>query len=132
MSESGSTATPYHRLGEEEGVRRLVVCFYDAMDALPEAKTIRDLHAEDLAPMVDKLAVFLTGWLGGPERYREQFGRIVIPAAHEPFSIGGAERDQWLLCMQHALVEVEADDDLIAMLMPSFAAMADMCRTRSD
>lgn len=72
------------------------------MDSLPEARTIRAMHADDLAPMTEKLAVFLTGWMGGPDRYRERYGRVVIPAAHEPFPIGTAERDQWLLCMLRA------------------------------
>jgi hemoglobin len=132
MKEENARELPYIRLGREAGIRRLIEEFYGFMDKLPEAKTIRDMHAEDLSPMVEKLIVFLVGWLGGPERYRERFGRVIIPAAHEPFSIGSEERDQWLLCMRCALESVNADEDLIEMLMPPFAQMADMCRTRDD
>ena len=110
----------------------MIGAFYQMMDTLPEARTIRAMHVADLSPMVEKLTVFLTGWLGGPERYRERFGRIVIPAAHEPFLIGVDERDQWLLCMRRALESHQADADLIEMLMPPLMAMADMCRTRTD
>lgn len=132
MSEQATQESPYVRLGGDEGVRQLVGSFYELMDTLPEAQTIRAMHAADLSPMVEKLSVFLIGWLGGPERYRERFGRVVIPAAHEPFSIGTDARDEWLLCMRRALESVQADADLLEMLMPPFKAMADMCRTRSD
>ncbi len=124
--------SPYIQLGREAGVKLLAERFYGFMDTLPEASTIRAMHAGDLAPMTEKLAVFLTGWMGGPERYRERFGRVIIPAAHEPFEIGAAERDSWLLCMRRALESVEADEELTELLMSSFWQMADMCRTRSD
>ena len=129
MSEAPQPESPYFRLGQEAGVRALIDRFYDFMDTLPEAATIRAMHAEDLTPMVDKLAVFLTGWMGGPERYRERFGRVIIPVAHEPFSIGPRERDEWLLCMRCALEAEEVPEDLIDLLMPRFFQMAEICRT---
>ena len=36
-----SAPTPYDRLGGEPAVRALVDRFYDLIDALPEARTIR-------------------------------------------------------------------------------------------
>jgi hemoglobin len=130
--EEAAPESPYIRLGREEGIRRLVDRFYGFMDALPEARTIREMHATDLTPMAEKLTIFLTGWMGGPERYRERFGRVIIPAVHEPFSIGLDERDQWLLCMRRALESVEAEVDLIEVLMRAFTQMAEMCRTRHE
>ncbi|MBW2245210.1 MAG: group II truncated hemoglobin [Deltaproteobacteria bacterium] len=121
--------SPYERLGGDAGVVRLVELFYDRMDTLPEAATIRALHASDLAPMVDKLSVFLIGWMGGPENYTKRFGRVIIPAAHEPFPIGPSERDQWLLCMRRALEDLKIEDDLAEMLIDGFGRMAEMCRT---
>jgi len=121
--------SPYQRLGGDEGVLRLVEHFYHRMSTLPEAATIRAMHAEDISPMVDKLTVFLIGWMGGPQNYRKRFGHVVIPVAHEPFPIGPDERDQWLGCMKLALDDVEAEADLVEMLMKAFYRMADMCRT---
>ena len=112
---SGPIESPYQRLGGDAGVMRLVTRFYHHMNTLPKAATIRAMHAGDLAPMIDKLGVFLIGWMGGPENYRERFGSVVIPAAHEPFDIGAAECD--------------ADDELSELLMDAFARMAEMCRT---
>jgi len=122
-------ASPYERIGREAGVRRLVASFYDFMDRLPEAQTIREMHADDLDPMIEKLTCFLVGWMGGPEHYRERYGRVIIPAAHQQFPIDRDARDQWLLCMRCALEAIDAEPDLIDLLMPPFAEMADMCRS---
>ena len=128
-----ATKSPYQRLGGDDGVTRLVERFYGRMTSSPEAATIRAMHGDDLAPMVDKLSVFLIGWMGGPQSYRERFGRVIIPAAHAGFPIGPDERDQWLACMRSALEDVAADGDLVEMLMEAFHQMADMCRTdRAD
>ncbi len=121
---------PYDALGGEAGVRALVDRFYDYMEVLPEAARTRAMHAEDLAPMRDRLTVFLVGWLGGPRRYAERFGRVVIPVAHRPFDIGPEERDAWLLCMEKALEDSPLDPDMRARLMVPLRQMADMCRTR--
>ena len=131
MTSEAHPESPYVRLGREAGVHELVDRFYGLMSSLPEAKTIRAMHAEDLSPMVEKLSVFLVGWMGGPEDYRARFGRVIIPAAHEPYPIGSAEGDAWLSCMRRALEDVGAADDLIEMLMDAFTPMARMCQTHA-
>lgn len=120
--------TPYEALGAE-GVRRLVDRFYDLMDELPEAASIRKMHARDLTPMREKLTVFLTGWMGGPSEYGQRFGRINVPSAHAPYDIGEAERDAWIACMQKAVDESALPDDLKQRVMDKMWGMAEMCRT---
>ena len=122
--------TPYELLGGDAGVRQLVSDFYQLMDTLPEAAPIRAMHEGDLAEMVDKLGTFLIGWMGGPQRYQERFGRVIIPLAHRRFPIGAAERDQWLVCMRGALDKTKLEPSMKARLMDSFGRMAEMCRTQ--
>ncbi len=122
--------TPYELLGGDDGVRQLVADFYELMDTLPEAAPIRAMHEGDLDEMADKLGTFLIGWMGGPQRYQERFGRVIIPLAHRPFSIGMAERDQWLMCMEGALGRTSLDAGMKARLMDSFGRMAEMCRNK--
>lgn len=117
-------------LGGENAVRELVDRFYDVMERLPEARQIRKLHPEDLSLSRDKLATFLTGWMGGPSLYREKFGPIAIPRAHAHLPIGEEERDAWLLCMQTALDEVQVTADLKDYLMTQLSIPAEMCRTK--
>lgn len=95
--------TPYEMIGGEEGLERLVHCFYRNMDSLPEARGIRSMHAEDLEGARSKLFKFLSGWLGGPNLYWEEFGHPKLRMRHFSFAIGPEERDQWMLCMDRAL-----------------------------
>ena len=129
-AEAAEEKTPYELLGGDEGVRKLVTDFYELMDTLPEAAPIRAMHKGDLTEMTDKLGTFLIGWMGGPQRYQERFGRVIIPLAHKPFPIGPAERDQWLMCMERALEKTALETSMKARLMDSFGRMAEMCRTK--
>ena len=121
--------TPYQILGED-GIRQLTDAFYDVMDELPEAAGIRAMHAQDLGPMKLKLAEYLTGWMGGPPVYADKYGSVCMTEPHEPFHIGPEERDQWLLCMDKALEQVGASDELVEMLKIPMYRIADAIRNR--
>lgn len=114
----------YERLGGDAPLHAIVDHFYDYMETLPEAKTIRDLHPRDLRSAREKLFMFLSGWLGGPDRYIAAFGHPRLRARHLPFPIGSEERDQWLLCMQKALDDVVTDRIFKEQLMMAFAQTA--------
>jgi len=122
--------TPYDRLGGEPAVRKLVDRFYALMDTLPEAEVIRALHPADLSGSRDKLFKFLSGWLGGPQLYINEYGHPRLRARHLPFPIGEAERDAWLLCMECALAETEMEELLRNHLLQSLRKTADHMRNR--
>ena len=123
-----SQATPYERLGGAEKVRELVNRFYDLMDRLPEAATIRALHPDDLRDSREKLYLFLSGWLGGPPLYVQKYGPPRLRARHLPFPIGITERDQWLQCMNQAMQQMSLDRALTLQLQQSFQQTADFMR----
>jgi len=131
MQINKSSLTHYQRIGGGEKLRALVQRFYQLMDELPEAYGIRKLHAADLQGATDKLFKFLSGWMGGPQLYVEQYGHPMLRARHLPFSIGAAERDEWLLCMNQALNEVVEDETLRRELSAAFAKVADHMRNRA-
>jgi hemoglobin len=123
--------SPYQRLGGEAGVRRLVDRFYDLMDTLPEAARIRAMHPANLASSRDKLFMFLSGWLGGPQLYTEEYGHPRLRARHLPFQVDDAARDAWLLCMNRALEEQGIEDRLLLEhLQQSLARVADHMRNQ--
>lgn len=126
------TQTPYELLGGENGVRELVDRFYDYMDAESSAQTVRDMHAKTLRVSRDKLFMFLSGWLGGPDLYIQQYGHPRLRARHLPFSIGEAERDQWMHCMRLALADMSLDEVLKQKLEQAFWATADHMRNRAE
>ena len=122
--------TPYDLIGGEPKVRELVTRFYDLMDADPDYFGIRKLHPEALDGSREKLFMFLTGWLGGPQLYVEAFGHPRLRARHLPFPIGSVERDQWMACMSQAMQEVGVPEALRLRLEASFNNTADWMRNR--
>jgi hemoglobin len=103
--------------GGQEGIQRLVEDFYAEMRRRPEAARILRLHPKDLSISIDKLARFLCGWMGGPNRFREKYGPIVIPLAHRHLPIGPAERDAWLGCMEAAIAAQPCAEDFKVYLL---------------
>jgi hemoglobin len=123
--------SPYDRLGGQAAVRALVDRFYDLMELEPAYGDLRRVHGSELAHARDKLAWFLSGWLGGPDLYVERFGHPRLRARHLPFAIGVRERDQWLACMQQAMVECGVEEPLRARLARAFFQTADWMRNQA-
>lgn len=127
----GDGDASYQAAGQFEGLIMLAERFYFYMDTLPEAAVIRGMHADDLTESKDKLARFLSAWLGGPKLYSEKYGPIAIPRAHAHLPIGSAERDAWLLCMEKALAEQPYAEDFKAYMLKQLSIPAERCRTRA-
>jgi hemoglobin len=132
MSSTLPVITPYGLLGEEKALRELVDRFYGYMDTLPEAAGIRAMHAPDLSEAKSKLFKFLSGWLGGPNLYWQEYGHPRLRMRHFPFSIGNSERDQWMLCMARALDDMDLDPPLRQGLLAAFGRTADHMINRDD
>jgi len=122
--------TPYEQIGGETAVRTLVDRFYDLMDSAAEAKEVRALHAASLKVSREKLFMYLTGWLGGPQLYVDRYGHPMLRARHLPFSIAERERDQWLWCMETAIAEHPMPDELKEFLRSKLRPLADHMRNR--
>jgi hemoglobin len=131
MSEPVKAPTPYEQLGADAAVRDLVDRFYDLMDLEPAYAELRRVHGADLTHARDKLYWFLSGWLGGPDLYIERFGHPRLRARHLPFAIGVRERDQWLACMDQAMIECGVNDTLRARLQQAFFQTADWMRNQA-
>jgi hemoglobin len=114
----------FARIGGLPAVRRLVDAFYQRMDSLPEAATIRAMHGEDLTEIKAVLELFLVEWLGGPKEFSPRRGPPRLRARHLPFRIGIAERDAWMTCMRGALEETVADAELREQLEGAFLRTA--------
>ncbi len=122
----------YERLGGAEKVRALVHRFYQIMDELPESYGIRKMHPENLQNSEDKLFKFLTGWMGGPQLYIREYGHPMLRRRHLPFSISTSERDQWMLCMNQALLEIVVDENLRHELSKALMGVADHMRNQAQ
>ena len=132
MQISNDKRTHYERIGGEAKIRELVQRFYHLMDELPESHGIRKLHPESLKGSEDKLFMFLSGWMGGPQLYVEKFGHPRLRMRHITFPIGESERDQWMLCMNQAMQDVIEDKALRDELTAALYKTADFMRNKES
>jgi len=91
---------------------------------LPEAAGIRAMHAADLSDARTKLFKFLSGWLGGPDLFVQEYGHPRLRQRHFPFAIDTDARDQWMMCMNKALNETAMDVKFRENLSQAFQQLA--------
>ena len=94
--------TLYDQVGGLSFFERLVDRFYEGVAADP---VLRPLYPEqeDFAVPRRRLTLFLVQYWGGPTTYLQERGHPRLRARHFPFSIGGLERDRWLVHMRAAI-----------------------------
>lgn len=126
--EYGTLDASYQAAGGFDGLVELVEEFYGYMDTLDCARQIRQMHPTDLTESKEKLARFLSGWLGGPKRYQEKYGPIRLPMVHMHLNVGESERDAWLTCMQRALEDSDYHPDFKQYLLNQLAIPAERIR----
>ncbi len=122
--------TTYELIGGEATVAKLCDSFYRRMDTTPQFAELRAMHPEDLQGSRDKLYMFLSGWMGGPDLFVEKFGHPRLRARHMPFAIGVKERDQWVACMVLAMEEVGIEKSLREKMLQNFFHTADFMRNK--
>lgn len=122
--------TTYEKIGGEAAVGMLCDRFYELMDSVPRFLELRRMHPEDLQGSREKLFMFLSGWLGGPDLFVEKFGHPQLRARHMPFAIGTRERDQWVACMVLAMEGVGIEEAVRSKLLENFFTTADFMRNK--
>lgn len=122
---------PFTLLGGVEKIRALVETFYDVMSEREPA--LARLHACEPEGIVDRgsrdrFALFLIGWLGGPDDYVQQHGHPRLRMRHNRVAVDLAMRDAWLRSMQAAMDHHAISGDVRAFLDARFAEVADFMR----
>ena len=123
--------TPFEQLGGAERVRALVERFYDVMAEREPA--LARLHRCTPDGQVDRgsrdrFALFLIGWLGGPQDYVAQHGHPRLRMRHGRVPVNVAMRDAWLRSMSAALDAEGVTGELRAFLEDRFGQVADFMR----
>lgn len=123
---------PYELMGGKQGIDDLVDRFYDTMDTLPQARTIRAMHGPDLTVIRHVLKLYLAQWLGGPQDYSRERGHPMLRGRHLGFSIGLAERDAWMQCMDAALSQVACEPQVRDQVREAMLKLADWMRNQPN
>jgi hemoglobin len=124
--------TAYDVMGGEEILRKLIKRFYEVMNTMPDAKSLRDMHPASLQGSEDKLFMFMSGWLGGPNLFQEKFGHPRLRARHMHFTIGKPERDMWMICMVQAFEDVGIQEPVRSEVLHSLLNLADHMRNQQE
>lgn len=122
---------PYELLGGTEAVNALAELFYDIMS--DQEPALAKLHPCDPDGKVareprDRFALFLVGWLGGPDDYVARHGHPRLRMRHNRVPVNLAMRDAWLRCMQAAMDRRGITGEVRAFLDVRFAEVADFMR----
>jgi hemoglobin len=115
-------------------VRELVERFYDAMEAHePELAALHPLEQGRVSRTTrDRFALFLIGWLGGPEHYKERYGHPRLRMRHAHVPVNTRTRDAWLRSMERAVDAQKLDADTRGFLLARFAEVADFLRNEAE
>lgn len=124
-------ALPYHRIGGDAVIARIVDRFYDLMESDPRFAELRALHAEDLGPMRESLTGFLIAWLGGPRDWFDQRPGACIMSAHGRIAVTPETARQWLEAMARAFVDTGIEPDLARLIGDAFTNMAHAMASRT-
>jgi hemoglobin len=122
---------PYELLGGTEAVNALAECFYDIMsDREPALAKLHPCDPDGKVARVprDRFALFLVGWLGGPDDYVERHGHPRLRMRHNRVAVNLEMRDAWLRCMQSAMDQRGIRGEVREFLDARFGEVADFMR----
>lgn len=124
--------TPFEQLGGERIVRALVERFYDAMDEHePELARLHPLQDGKVSRASrDRFALFLIGWLGGPQDYMRLHGHPRLRMRHAHVPVSQAMRDAWMRAMRTALDDASVPAASRAFLDEKLSDLADFLRNQ--
>ena len=116
-------------------IRVLVERFYDLMGELEPA--LARLHECDEQGRVargprDRFAMFLIGWLGGPQDYIATHGHPRLRMRHARVTVDVAMRDAWIRSMAAAMDAEGITGPVRTFLDTRFAEVADFMRNAPD
>jgi hemoglobin len=121
--------TVYERVGGMAFFESLVDRFYVGVADDP---VLLPLYPEphDLASARRRLTLFLAQYWGGPSDYSDERGHPRLRMRHAPFSIGGEERDRWLVHMRAAVASLDPPPDIEQAMLDYFDMAAESMRNR--
>ncbi len=130
MATATDEKNPFVLLGGEAAVRSLVERFYDEMEqhepTLAALHTMEDGHVN--RGTRDRFALFLIGWLGGPQDYTATHGHPRLRMRHGHVRVDSVTRDAWLRSMQRALDAQGVTGVVRSFVDKRFAEVADFLR----
>jgi hemoglobin len=123
--------SPFAQIGGRVAVEQVAARFYQRMER--DEPALAALHRQGPGGGIDprvkeRFALFLVGWLGGPQEYVEKHGHPRLRMRHAPVAVDATMRDAWVRCMRGALEDCAVTGRVRAFLEQRFAEVADFLR----
>jgi hemoglobin len=118
---------PFRLVGGRAVVERLAARFYEVMerDEPALAAVHRQAPGGGIDPEVkQRFALFLVGWLGGPQEYMERHGHPRLRMRHARVPVDPGMRDAWVRSMTRAMDDCGIRGPVRAFLDQRFAEVA--------
>ncbi len=124
-------ANAYELMGGSEKIRAVIETFYEEMFLNEPALT--KLHRLDpdgrvAKPMREKVALYLIGWMGGPQDYVAQNGHPRLRMRHFHVQVDKAMSEAWMRSMKSAFEKHQVTGEVRAFLEEKLTALADHMR----
>jgi hemoglobin len=101
--------TVYDLVGGDAPFFALATAFYRRID---KESALRGMFPDDLSGPIERMALFLIQYFGGPGTYSEQRGHPRLRMRHIPFRIDRKARDVWVGHMLAAVEEIEVPEQV--------------------
>lgn len=124
----GDTDSVYDAAGGTPFFEALAARFYEGVAGDPILRAVYPDH--DLAGAERRLGMFLMQYWGGPTTYSDERGHPRLRMRHNPFEIGPAQRDAWLLRMREAVTSLAPPPAVEKRLLDYFEMAAEAMRNR--
>ena len=100
--------TLFERMGGLSATHALVDEFYDVMESDERVVELLQMHPKKLFRTRINLYRYLTHWFGGPELFGKQYMNTNwLELKHRKLNFNENEKNQWLLCMNTAMSNLE-------------------------
>src|SRR5579872_5527878 len=120
--------SPYDLIGGRQPVLALARRFYEIMErdepalaAVHRQSPTGGIHGETK----ERFALFLVGWLGGPQEYMQRHGHPRLRMRHARVPVDQTLRDAWIRCMTKAMDDCAIAGTVRGFLDQRFAEVAD-------
>ncbi|WP_298776508.1 group II truncated hemoglobin [uncultured Shewanella sp.] len=120
----------YELIGGEKTIRLLAKEFYKQMRQRKDTAPLLAIHRSPIDDSEQKLFEFLSGWLGGPQLYQQKYGHPALRARHMPFAINQSMVDQWLTCMDQAIIKVIKKPEHQRVIFQAISTLANNMRNK--
>lgn len=118
-------ASPFERIGGHPVMQAITERFYDLIEQDPAYAELRAMHAAELTPVREALALFLAGWAGGPRDWFDANPDKCMMSIHAQLPISRQTAGQWAEAMDRAIAgTVTADREIAEAISEALSRMA--------